>query len=135
MGYQVHITRKQSWFDETGSEITMKEWKDFVKSDPELRLDNFIEWSNEDGKILKREIDGLTVWTAYSKNRDGGNQAWIDWNEGNVTVKNPDNEFLLKMCAMAKHLNARVQGDDGEFYTEKMLRQQMANRKKWWHLW
>lgn len=35
---------------------------------------------------------------------------------GNVVSKNPDREFRGKMWRLAQALNAKVQGDDGEFY-------------------
>ena len=42
--------------------------------------------------------------------------AWFWLAEGNIVVKNPDNEILRKMWALAQNLDARVQGDDDELY-------------------
>lgn len=69
MGYDIHITRKDSWFDEDESnEIKMSEWISYVKNDLELRLDDLSEASTESGDQLRYENNGLVVWTAYSRN-------------------------------------------------------------------
>jgi len=38
MGYEVHITRKECWFDSEGPKISMAEWRSYVADDPELDL-------------------------------------------------------------------------------------------------
>ncbi len=42
---------------------------------------------------------------------------WFDWAQGNIYTKNPDEPILRKMLQIAQHLNAFVQGDEGEVYT------------------
>jgi hypothetical protein len=116
MGYDVHITRKQNWSDKKGPEIPLAEWIAVVQSDREMRLDGYAETQVGDGKSLRIEKQGLSVWTAYSRNDEDGNKAWFDFRLGNVVVKNPDAEILQKMWLLAQALSARVQGDDGEFY-------------------
>ena len=59
---------------------------------------------------------GLAVWAAYSGHDPQGNQAWFDWRDGRIVVKNPDQEILAKMRQVAAHFRARVMGDDGEEY-------------------
>jgi hypothetical protein len=41
---------------------------------------------------------------------------WLDWREGSVETKNPDEAILSKMLQIAAVLKAKVQGDDGEVY-------------------
>ena len=36
--------------------------------------------------------------------------------QGDIFTKNPDPSTIEKMISIAKKLNARVQGDDGEIY-------------------
>jgi hypothetical protein len=115
MGYDVHITRKENWFDdETG--ISLTEWKEYIDSDEELRLDNVAEAKTEQGAVIRVESEGLAVWTAYTGHDEGENMAWLDYRQGNITVKNPDDEILSKMISISKSLNAKVQGDEGETY-------------------
>jgi hypothetical protein len=115
MGYDVHITRKQSWFDEDGSEISLAEWLAVVRADPDMRFDGYAETTVDDGSVLRIEDEGLSVWTAYSRHGENG-MAWFSFGDGNVTVKNPDPEILRKMWSLAQVLSARVQGDEGELY-------------------
>lgn len=116
MGYNFHITRKNRWSDRDGLEISLEEWLSAVKSDPEMRLDGGAEATNpKTGEVLRYENEGLAIWTAYSGAR-GGSGPWFDYRRGNIVVKNPDQVTLKKMWAVAQHLFAKVQGDEGETY-------------------
>jgi hypothetical protein len=93
MGNDLHITRRKFWADQ-GNDITAQEWLACVKSDPELRPTPkngpyFVEW---------------------------GNGSWLDWSEGVISTRNPNEALMAKMVAIAKRFNATVQGDDGEIY-------------------
>lgn len=116
MGYDVHITRKENWFDESGPQIRLEEWKALVLADPDMRLDGYATAVVGDGSILRVDSEGLAVWTAYAGTGIGGNMAWFDFSQGNVIVKNPDSASLDKMWRIAGKLGAKVQGDDGEEY-------------------
>ncbi len=116
MGYDIHITRADEWFDSQSESITMDEWIAYIQSDPEMRLDGYAEATTPEGDTIRIESEGLAVWTAYSGHGVAGNMAWIDVFNGRITVKNPDREIRQKMFAIATKLNARVQGDDGELY-------------------
>jgi hypothetical protein len=101
MGYELHITRAESWATNEGHEITADEWLGYVQSDPELRLSPnngkyFVEWSGP---------------STYP-------EPWFDWFAGNISTKNPDKAIVGKMLQIAERLCARVQGDDGEFYED-----------------
>lgn len=100
MGYDVHITRAEHWSDNAGHEISSDEWLDVVKRDPQLKLEG---------------VNGpfVAIWTAHPTNEE----VWLDWVDGNITTKNPDEAILKKMMAIATGLNANVQDDDGEYYT------------------
>ncbi|WP_245441520.1 hypothetical protein [Rhizobium vallis] len=65
MAYDLHITRKENWFDPT-SGFTLQDWHKYVDGDAELRHDGFAEATVNDGKVLRVEQEGLCVWTAYS---------------------------------------------------------------------
>lgn len=132
MGYHLHITRKENWFDEDPpKEISLDEWVEYVGRDQEMRLDNVAEGATVLGDKLTYENKGLAVWTAYSRNGLLGNFAWFDFRNGNLSVKNPDDEIKNKMIEIARHLKAQVQGDDGEFYESK---EDGQGNKPWWKL-
>lgn len=143
MGYEVYITKKENWFDEDGPAISIDEWTKFVASDPEMRLDGYAEAAVGEGKVLRIEGDGLSVWTAYSGHEKDGNMAWFYYWDGNVSVKNPDLEILQKMASIAKNLSAKVQGEEGEWYDASgIIIEQPATTassapigKPWWKFW
>jgi len=99
MGYDVHITRRKDWSD-TGNDITAKEWADVITSDSELALDP------KNGLYFAR-------WSGASELDD----PWLDWADGQIYSKNADNALIKKMVAIARLLDATVQGDDGEIYS------------------
>ncbi len=146
MGYEVHITRKNNWFDDNGPEITIEEWNDYVASDPEMRLDKFAETTLPNEDVLRTEDPGIAVWTAYSGNKEKVNMAWFCHFKNYISVKNPDEEILIKMHAIASALGAKVQGDDGEVYDsvgQSNWQELNSNhesthdirKKPWWKLW
>lgn len=120
MRYDVHITRKQDWADkEDSTNVSLAEWLDYVAADPEMRLDTQAEApAGDTGTTVEVDNAGLSVWLLYSKNGRAGNYAWFSHEGDRITVKNPDEEILGKMLAVAHALGARVQGDDGEYYDE-----------------
>jgi len=145
MGYDFHITRKSEWFDEEGDEITLDEWREFVNSSPDMRLDGFAE-AKTPGGTLRVESEGLSVWTGYSGHEKDGNMAWFDYFKGNIKVKNPDDEIIKKMYQIAQALNAKVQGEECEVYGEdgqsnwqELKTEDETMRKtafkKWWQFW
>lgn len=99
MGYELHITRAKFHYQNDGNWITAEEWLSYVGNDPELRLAGY-------------NGDYFTLWNGKSEYSD----PWLDWHQGNIYTKNPDDFLIDKMVKIAKILNAKVQGDDGEIY-------------------
>lgn len=100
--------------------VSLKEWNELLSNDPDMRLDNFAEATTTNGETIIIESDGLSVWTKYSGNGLHENYAWFSYSQGNIIVKNPDNEILNKMIDLAVKLNAKVQGDDGAIYESSL---------------
>jgi hypothetical protein len=134
VGYDVHITRAEDWLQSNDAPITLTEWKDYIQSDPEMRLDSYAEASTQTGETIRYESQGLGVWTAYSGHEIDGNMAWFGFCDGRIVVKNPDEEILRKMCAIAAKLGARVQGDDREFYEQSDFDtpDSVCDSQPWW---
>ena len=99
MGYDLHITRKTDWSADDGPSISESEWAHVVDEDAELSPDHetscegfvFAEWNHQGGALA--------------------------WHRGEILAKNPEKPLIRKMIAIAQRLNATVQGDDGELYT------------------
>ena len=147
MGYDIHITRQDNWFDDDiNRKIALEEWTSLVSSDTEMRLDNYVEATTSAGEFVRVESEGLSVWTKYSGHGLNGNHAWFNYHQGNITVKNPDSKIITKMLAIADRLNAKVQGDEGEVYEGSVDGQilhkhisdndnQVDKPKPWWQFW
>ncbi len=141
MGYDVHITRREDWFDEEEPSIGLDEWVSLVNRDPEMRLDGFAETRTPEGSVLRIDSPGLAVWTTYSGHQEDGNKAWFDYHDGLITVKNPDAEILIKMGHLARQLSATVRGDEGERYDQNGSAHSAEGTtagtvsKPWWKFW
>ena len=99
MGYELHITRRRDWADEQGPGIAESEWRAFVASSEDLRLESVGD-------------DLFAIW----KNASVLPEQWLQWDNGNLSTKNPDERFIARMVEIASALGAAVQGDDGEVY-------------------
>ncbi|MEU6883378.1 hypothetical protein [Streptomyces sp. NPDC046712] len=114
MGYDVHITRREFFWDEEGEAIGADEWTALVEADPDLEMAGAAEATTGDGAGLRYENPLLARMATHP---DAGSEgAWLDLRDGVVTAKNPDDALLAKMKAVAALLGAKVQGDDGEDY-------------------
>ncbi len=140
MGYDVHITRKDDWSDAEGEEISVEEWLHYVGSDKSMRLDGEAQATMDSGVAVGIKDETLAVWTEWEGRKDDVNQAWMWYARGNVMAKNPDAAMRRKMFLIADELNARLQGDEGEFYdstgeVEGQRRGGGMGKKKWWKFW
>ena len=55
----------------------------------------------------------FAVWTGAP---DAEAKPWLQYWDGQIDAKYPDKAFRVKMHEIAVALDARVQGDDGEYY-------------------
>src|ERR1051325_3606466 len=65
MGYDVHITRAQDWTESAAHPITFDEWKAYIRSDREMRLDNRAQATTTSGETVTTGGPGLAVWVAW----------------------------------------------------------------------
>ncbi|MER7568950.1 hypothetical protein ABTZ93_39390 [Streptomyces sp. NPDC097941] len=123
MGYDVHITRRAPWWDESGEPITTEEWAAVVAADPELEMVQVaLAFPPGEGRVLEYRNEWLAQMVTHpdlDKHPDlDAHGAWLNWQNGWIVVKHPDDTLLKKMREIAGVLGARVQGDDGEYYDE-----------------
>ena len=106
MGYDLTISRvqysddKQTWI-EAGAQITSEEWLIVVQSDPELTLD----------RLNEKTAPLLAYWSGPGKY-----PCWLNYSNGYLYSKNPTEEMTDKMVQIAKLLDAKVVGEEGEEY-------------------
>jgi len=156
MGYKIHIIRKNNWEDfEEESDITLADWLTHIPLDEELILmDGYKHVFG--GKEHITHSPGFCEWDGHPTLKEG-NRPWFDYGYGSISTKNPDDHTIRKMLQIADALEARVQGDDGEFYDEdyfstgqpKFLPTESNHaateivsapvlaspKKKWWKFW
>jgi hypothetical protein len=143
MGYDVHITRRSNWFEDDPPSISLAEWLAYVGNDSEMRLDGYAEAELNDGSVLRTEDPSLAVWIGHPEHGKRDGYAWLWLSAGNVEAKNPDEPTLQKMWAIAQSLQAKVQGDDGEFYDsdgqpvprDEQPSTPATRSKPWWRIW
>lgn len=104
MGYDLHITRRDDWTDQSGPAITEAEWRDLVAADPELSLDTQIHCTMPDGEYV------FAAWN--------GREGALSYYAGEITSSDPDKLLIAKMVQISQKLGANVRGDDGEVYDE-----------------
>ena len=98
MGYDLHVTRAETWLDSDVAPITLEEWEACVRTDASLTPDE------EAGPEC-------VLWTGHPEK-----PYPIRWHEGELRCKNPDEATVAKLVAVASLLDARVVGDDDEEY-------------------
>jgi hypothetical protein len=98
-GYDVHITRKTDWSADAGPRITLTEWLEYVRTDPQVKGDPL---NTKNDFVVTLGVETFPLW--------------FDPNLGELDTKDPSDKALAKLVNIAEHLHARLQGDDGEFY-------------------
>ncbi len=145
MGYELHITRREHWADTETPDIPLDEWLAYVNKDSELELTNGYDIKiGTETEFHNRP--GYCEWNAHPTEREPNARPWFSYWKGSISTKYPDAPIIRKMIQIASALNARVQGDDGEFYTGEYLSEleraeeektfnNQENKKPWWKFW
>ncbi|MDN7181440.1 hypothetical protein M0D69_26250 [Caballeronia sp. SEWSISQ10-4 2] len=101
-GYDIHITRKSFWADDSGPKITFDQCQAYVHTDPQVVRDP----ANSPQDFLV-SLPGESF------------PLWYNAQLGELYTKDPTDTAIRKLEDIARSLHARVQGDDGEFYPSK----------------
>ena len=140
MGYELHITRSETWLDAEANPLTESEWRALVADDESLTVsaNDYYERKDLAGAIVRIPA---VLWLD-----DSEVAFWFD--RGEVTTKSPNDATIIKMLQLAARLNARLVGDDNEEYLSSPLTPGYAIRgaasepdraikpaKPWWRLW
>jgi hypothetical protein len=128
MGYELQITRREYWSDTETADISFDEWITYANNDKELELKNGYDIKiGSETQFQNRP--GFCEWNAHPTEKEPYARPWFSYWEGSVDTKNPDAPTIRKMMQIASALNAKVQGDDGEIYTEEYLAE-LENEEK-----
>jgi len=99
MGWELHIVRTENWFDSASNPISSDEWLQIIIDDEELSID-------------KMNGDFFAVWSGNSEH----DEPWLEWSDGRISTKHPDEALYCKMLQIAKKLNAVVVDEDDHRY-------------------
>lgn len=99
MGWELHIVRTESWFDSASNPIGSEEWIQLINDDEELSID-------------KINGDYFARWS----NHQVHDEPWLDWDDGRIYTKQPEEALYCKMLQIAKKLDAIVVDDDDHKY-------------------
>jgi hypothetical protein len=118
MSYSITIVRRNRWDDiDEESNITLQEWVDMVKTDPELEFPQDSDLT-ELNKDYYQSKPGYCEWNAHPNHKEPFARPYFDYYHGEITTQNVDDYSLLKAISIAEILNGKVIGQDGEFYEE-----------------
>jgi hypothetical protein len=136
MGYEVHIVRLNDFDNsEEESNIQIDEWKDLVNNDKELT------WQQYSGVEGETDFE-YCYWLSHPE-IDESNRPWFHFFRGSISTKWTDIACLWKLLQMAENLNARLRGDDGEYYDSEAIKklesataqQKVEKKKPFWKFW
>lgn len=99
MGWEPHKVRTEYWFDSASDPISREEWLQLVNDDEELSIHN-------------KNGDSYAIWSGQSEY----DEPWLDWSDGRISTKHPDEALYCKMLQVAEKLNAVVVDDDDHKY-------------------
>ncbi|MES1199065.1 MAG: hypothetical protein ABUS48_03705 [Pseudomonadota bacterium] len=107
MGYDIHIHRRADWTD-VGDDITSDEWRAVYEADESLTI--YGAYGYREGENVRETP--VIGWPAP----DCAEAAFTLY-RGGIRTKNPSASAIRKAWEIADKLGAKVQGDDGEFYS------------------
>jgi hypothetical protein len=129
MSWEVHVTRADHWTQGRQHQITLEEWLAYAESDSELAISgsDYIDLAITRELALVTQRIPAVAWLRSESEKD---PVIFWWAEGSIDAKNPTERERAKMFQIATHLNAKVQGDDGELYDEHGLEIMRPNQQQ-----
>ncbi len=126
MGYEIHIQRSEN------HPISKDEWEEYVKHDSDISIAD--------------ELSKNYLWHAHPLGGIEGQTPWLNYANGKISTRKPDEFVTLKMFEIAKKLKAQLSDDENiltsdykselEKDTQRILTK--VNKpvgKPWWKFW
>jgi len=107
VGYDIHITRADDWIESPENPISLEELKEYFSRKSGFEYSKVISISRPCSISVEGEF---FIWT----NNDS--KVTFSYSMGCIDVSYVNDEVIEKMKEIASDLNAKVQGDEGEFY-------------------
>jgi len=127
MGYWLRIIRQHDYDNEDEeSNISLNEWLDHIASDPELeepvgpQLNLPVILDPADIGSFSDAEPGECDWMGHPRS-DADTIPSFRYEYGAIAAKYPDKHTIGKMIIIARALNAKVRGGDGEYYDDSFF--------------
>ncbi len=105
MGYDLHITRADSWLDSAEAPIPVAEWVEAARRVPELNEADPEQLNDNSGN------------PAFLLGDDHVNAPALYWDSvGKIVVRGADQQHVPALLAVSRALEANLIGDDDEVY-------------------
>ncbi|MEU9742624.1 hypothetical protein AB0E12_25915 [Micromonospora chersina] len=105
MGYEIHISRAEKYYDSEEDAIALEEWLSYTERNPALRASGWLG--------LEEDRQPTFEYTCAD-----GSLVSLTWFEGGINVKGHfDSDPYREFGALAEDLRANLQGDGGKRYT------------------
>ena len=118
MGYELHIIRQNDYDNaDERSNISLDEWIKYVEIDDELNLTGGYNLALPGDLGGWQDSPGFCEWVGHPT-ASADTIPWFDYGSGSISTKYPDKYTIAKMIRIAQSLNAKVIGDDGEYWDE-----------------
>lgn len=131
MGYDIHISHADNWFDEE-EPVTLEQVKKImpllsgqfrIVEDGIITIEN--SWGKQ-GKPLTMDIGPHLEYTG----EDGVQTCIVFQEDGCPFFRYQSDKQLLAMCSVAEALGAKLLGDDGEEYTREQFADEETIKKR-----
>ncbi|MER7559692.1 hypothetical protein ABTZ46_22300 [Nocardioides sp. NPDC126508] len=127
MGYDLHLFRGDDW--SRPEPFSIEEWDEFVAVTSDMRRTGFVETTSPTGEVIRMEDPGLAEWAGHRSR-----PIVLLFRNNRMSVTDPDDETIAWLISIAEPLRARVQGDEGEFYSDDSDTDSESPRARWMHL-
>ncbi len=117
MSYNLFVTYKNHWSDDTGKKISHKKFVNYVESNPK----DVTFYLNDDDKNV-----------AIFMTEDSDDEWFLKWEDGIIRadMRIVPKEVALWMIDFAEEIGAKLTGEDGEVYAREDV-DKMATMNDW----
>jgi len=113
MGYNIHITLADNWYDSENNPIT----PDLLEEISVIPLSNASGMNPKSGEVIEQCFESSFYWP----NENSDKKCMFHLIDGQLVFKYVDDSQIEIAKDLASYLGAKVQGDKGEVYEYELI--------------